>query len=549
MCIFQYMAGPGRWWPIVFTAALLVGQNAQASSDPLEVLYKPSLGAASVANELRKLLEQPGTLAEHQAAVRNFYQARGLKPLWLNDERPSNLVRVLFERIKNTVETGLTETDMPAFETFQAQLNAKARAAAYELRMTELFLRFAKILLQGRYQPKEVDPDWHIALEKFEPAKLLGQLAAAPDSLTALLDGLEPAHQEYKTLLRLYAEQRSRGKGSSLPSVQMGEGTLKPGMAAPWVPALRARLWAEFRPGERAGEDSDIYDPQLVDLVKRVQAGQGQKADGILGPKTKALFSAPTEDRFKSIRASLERWRWLPRDFGHRYIIVNIPSFELFLYENAREIWRTKVVVGSRERPSPSVGSSISHLKVNPKWHVPESIALKDLIPRQIKNKNYLYSAGYRVLDRQTKEEIDPAEIDWQHYSESGDFPYLIRQESGDRNALGRLKFEMPNRYAIYLHDTPSRALFEKTDRAYSSGCIRVDAPYNLAGILLDRSEPNQGKSQIEREIKAGETQDLELPEKVRVFLTYFTTWVDSDGKVQFKPDIYGRDTRFPDGS
>lgn len=526
--------------------AVWMGQDASAN-DPLEILYKPSLGAASVTNELRRMLEQPGTLTAYQNQIRNFYQARGLKPLWLNGEQPGRLVQTLFDRIQNTVETGLTEADMPSFAGFQSQANARARAAAYELHMTELFLKFARVLLQGRYQPKEVDPDWHIALEKFDATKLLGQLAAAPDGLTALLDGLEPQHQEYRVLLRLYDEYKSRSRGSSLPPVQMGEGTLKPGMKASWVPGLRARLQAEFFPGEAFENDSEVYDPPLVEMVKRFQAAQGLKADGILGPKSKELFSAPSEDRFKSIRASLERWRWLPRDFGRRYIIVNIPSFELYLYEDAREIWQTKVVVGSRERPSPSVGSSISHLKVNPKWHVPESIALKDLIPKQLKNKNYLYSAGYKVLDRQTREEIDPTEIDWQYYSEAGDFPYLIRQESGDRNALGRLKFEMPNRYAIYLHDTPSRALFDKTDRAYSSGCIRVDAPYNLAGMLLDRSDPGYGKSQVEREIKEGETRDLELSEKVRVFLTYFTTWVDSNGKVSFKPDIYGRNKRFPD--
>lgn len=535
-------------WRLMLVAVLVLwfGREA-AATDPLEILYKPSLGAASVANELRRMLEQPGTLTVHQNQIRDFYQARGMKTLWLKDDRPNSLVRVLFDRILDTVETGLTETDMPAFDGFLPQANARARAAAYELRMTELFLRFAKVLLQGRYSPKEVDPDWHIALEKFDAAKLLGQLAAAPDSLTSLLDGLEPQHQEYRVLLGLYKEYKNRGRGRELPSIEMGEGTLKPGMSAAWIPALRARLQVEFFPGEAFENESDVYDPLLVDLVKRFQAAQGVKADGVLGPKTKAFFSTSVEDPFKSIRATLERWRWMPRNFGQRYIIVNIPSYELYLYENAREIWQTKVVVGSRERPSPSVGSSISHLKVNPKWHVPESIALKDLIPKQMKNKNYLYSAGYRVLDRQTKEEIDPEDIDWQHYSESGDFPYLIRQESGDRNALGRLKFEMPNRHAIYLHDTPSRALFDKTDRAYSSGCIRVDAPYNLAGMLLDRDNPTSGKSEIEREIREGETRDLELSEKVRVFLTYFTTWVDSSGKVTFKPDIYGRNKRFPD--
>lgn len=541
-----------HWQAVIFAASLVLmsAQDVGASSDPLEILYRPSLGAASVTNELRRLLEQPGAITAYQNPIRNFYQARGLKPLWLDGEKPNKLVRVLFERIGRTVETGLTAADLPAFGDFMPQANARARAAAYELRMTELYLRFAKVLLQGRYEPKEVDPDWHIALEKFDANQLLGRLAAAPNGLDTLLDGLEPQHQAYRVLLRLYDEYRTQGgKGSRLPPVQMGEATLKPGMSAPWVPALRARLEAEFPSGGRLAGDSELYDPDLVDLVKRVQARQGQKADGILGPKTKALFAAPPEDRFQSIRASLERWRWLPRDFGHRYIMVNIPSFELYLYENAQEIWRTRVVVGKRERPSPSVGSTISFLKVNPKWHVPESIALKDLIPKQMKNKNYLYSAGYKVLDRETKEEIDPQEIDWQRYNDEGNFPYLIRQDSGDTNALGRLKFEMPNRHAIYLHDTPSRALFDKTDRAYSSGCIRVDAPYNLAGMLLNRGEPGQGKVLVEREIRDGETRDLELPEKVRVFLTYLTTWVDADGKVHFNPDIYGRNKRFPNDS
>lgn len=534
---------------ILCAALLLLWCEREAmATDPLEILYKPSLGAVSITNEMRRLLDQPGVLAAHQNQVRDFYQARGMKTLWLQGERPNALVQQLFERIRDTVETGLTEEDLPAFERFQPQAKAKPRAAAYELRMTELFLKFAKILLQGRYQPKVVDPNWHIPLEKFDAAKLLGQLAAAPGSLSGLLDALEPQHQEYRVLLRLYKEHQSRAEARDLPPIQMDGATLRPGMQAVWVPELRARLQAEFFPGEAFENDSEVYDPNLVELVKRFQAAQGEKPDGILGPKTKAFFAVPPENHFKSIRASLERWRWLPRDFGHRYIIVNIPSFELYLYENAREIWQTKVVVGSRERPSPSVGSSISHLKVNPKWHVPESIALKDLIPKQMKNKNYLYSAGYKVLDRQTREEIDPEDIDWQYYSEAGDFPYLIRQESGDRNALGRLKFEMPNRYAIYLHDTPTRELFDKSDRAYSSGCIRVDAPYNLAGILLDRDDPTFGKSQIEREIKEGETRDLELSEKVRVFLTYFTTWVDSSGKVSFKPDIYGRNKGFPDG-
>ncbi len=522
--------------------------GVRAAFDPMAGLGTMDSGGDSISSQIRQLLHGRKR-GEHLdtadwKALQAFYAERDFKPLWIEGDHPKPLVNTLIDRMTKDLGTGLTHRDLLTFTGFNVGASGSEQQAAYELHFTEVFLTYARVLSVGRYQPKKIDKGWSIKARRFDLASFLSRLGVSTD-IPVLLDGLEPQRPGYKGLrqaYRHYAAIAGYGGWSTLPSSMP---SLKPGMRHASVPRLRVRLRAEF--GDRVGEsDSTHYDADLVAAVKHFQRNNGLEEDGVVGPHTRSILNIPVEDRMRSILASMERWRWLPRDLGVRYLIVNLPAFELYLYEDGRVVWQTRVVVGDKKHHSPSISSNISVLTVNPKWHVPTKIAAKELIPKQLRNPDFFQRNGYQILWRDTREEIYPDEVDWDYYSNNPEeFPYLIRQGSGEKNALGQLKFEMPSKHAIYLHDTPSKRYFARTERAFSHGCIRVQNPYKLAGLLLDKNDPEAGRETIRMDIDAEETKSVKLPEKVPVYLGYFTAWVDAEGEVNFRDDIYERNKLF----
>jgi murein L,D-transpeptidase YcbB/YkuD len=323
------------------------------------------------------------------------------------------------------------------------------------------------------------------------------------------------------------------------PRVPAGP-TLREGDRNERIPVLKQRLIADADLPESEGQ-GDIFDEKLREAVKRFQARHGIAADGLVGGRTLRELNVPSGDRLRQLAASSERCKQLPRLLDHRYIIVNIADFTLKLFADSQLRLSMPVIVGTRYRQTPVHSGRISFLELNPSWNVPPSIASKDIIPEVKKNPAYLKEQHLRVLrDWKSSEEIDPATIDWASLSPAR-FPYRFRQDPGPLNALGRVKFPYPNPYNLVLHDTPARGLFREDARAFSSGCIRLARPLELAAYLL-QGTPLGSRESLTAAIAGEKTRRLAIPAPIAVYIVYMTAWVDRAGTIQFRPDVYGRD-------
>jgi murein L,D-transpeptidase YcbB/YkuD len=277
--------------------------------------------------------------------------------------------------------------------------------------------------------------------------------------------------------------------------------------------------------------------------VKRFQARHGLEPDGWVGPATLEALNVPVERRIEQIKANLERWRWLPLNFGERFILVNIASFTLDVIENGRSVLRMPVIVGRDYRETPVFGAAMTYLLLNPTWTVPPKLAVEDILHRVQEDPGFLAEKKIRVFSDWTEKatEIDPAAIDWMGLS-AARFPYQLRQDPSPENSLGRIAFMMPNSYSVYLHDTPEKWLFERAERILSSGCIRLANPLGLAEYLL-AGQADWDRQRIQAAIEDGATRIVRLTRPVPVFMVYLTAWVDDRGVVQFQRDVYGRDS------
>jgi murein L,D-transpeptidase YcbB/YkuD len=283
-------------------------------------------------------------------------------------------------------------------------------------------------------------------------------------------------------------------------------------------------------------------DTALHEAVQRFQERHGLTVDGAVGPATRAALNVPVEERIEQITLNLERWRWLPADLGRLHVRVNIAGFDLRVVEEGTDRLQMRVVAGRAYRQTPVFSDQISYLVLNPYWHVPHSIAVKDKLPDFRRDPSLVSKLGYEVFRGWGADAtpIDPSTIDWNAVSASS-FPYRLRQRPGPQNALGQVKFMFPNAHSIYLHDTPSRALFGQAERNFSSGCIRVEHPLDLAAVLLRHNE-GWTRERIESTVGNDTEKTVVLPEKVPVHLLYWTAWATADGPVHFRRDVYDRD-------
>jgi len=306
------------------------------------------------------------------------------------------------------------------------------------------------------------------------------------------------------------------------------------------IPFLRQRLVASADLAASAGQ-GDIFDGALREAVQKFQTRHGLAADGTVGAGTLTELNVPISERIRQLAASLERCQPLPSVLEHRHILVNIADFTLKLYEDGKPVLSMPVIVGKTYRQTPVFNGRISSLVINPPWEVPHSIATKDILPKIKKNPGYLSKMHLRVFQGwKGATEIDPASINWASLSQAH-FPYRLRQDPGPANALGRVKFLFPNPYDVYLHDTPSRELFQKDARTFSSGCIRIAKPLDLAAYLLQGTKLNS-KDALNEAIAREKTQQIVIPAPIAVHIVYMTAWVDRDGTIQFRSDIYNRD-------
>ena len=357
---------------------------------------------------------------------------------------------------------------------------------------------------------------------------------AAPEATPAtgelcVLPALETALSQYRQLA-------AQGGWPPVP----GGPALHEGDRNDRVPLLRKRLVASTDLATTA-DLGDHFDGVLKEAVQRFQTRHGLTADGTVGAGTLTELNVPITERIRQLAASLERCQPLPTVLEHRHILVNIADFSLKLYEDGKPVLSMPVIVGKTYRQTPVFNGRISSLVLNPTWEVPHSIATKDILPKIKKNPGYLSQMHLRVFQGWNgTAEIDPATINWASLSATH-FPYRLRQDPGPANALGRVKFLFPNPYDVYLHDTPSRELFQKDARTFSSGCIRIAKPLDLAVYLLQGTKLNSMDA-LNAAISREKTQQIIIPSPIAVHIVYMTAWVDREGIIQFRSDIYNRD-------
>lgn len=362
---------------------------------------------------------------------------------------------------------------------------------------------------------------------------LYGKAVTAREDLNSTIPP-KPGLERLQDAIGKYEEISENGGWQKVASGP----TLKRGSAGKRVLVLRKRL-AITEDLEEAGT-SNKFDTLVESAVKRFQRRHGIQATGKVGGQTLAALNVPVEARLATMKLNLERWGALPEDFGERYLIVNIPDFQLDVLEADRGVMSMRVVVGRAfERSTPLIKDTITHIVISPTWSVPASIAKMDILPQVIEDDEYLANHRMLVFDRSHPDTpLDPSDIDWDDV-DTADFPYVFRQEPGKENSLGRIKFVFPNHYDIYLHDTPARELFARSERDFSSGCIRIERPVELAEFLLG---DEIGRDSILAMMEVEKERTFRLSKRVPIYIVYWTCWVNADGAVQFRNDVYGLD-------
>ena len=314
---------------------------------------------------------------------------------------------------------------------------------------------------------------------------------------------------------------------------------MRPGAADERITVLARRLAVSGDLEDSGSVDgATTYDDSLVEAVRRFQQRHGLDIDGVIGPATLRAINVPVGQRIRQLEINLERARWVTKGLEDDFILVNIAGFEAYVVRGREVVWRTRVQVGRSYRQSPVFRDVMKYLVINPTWTVPYSMATRDILPQVQQDPDYFANRGFTVKDR-TGEAIDPSGVDWSQLRR-GRFPYTLVQGPGPQNALGRVKFMFPNKYAVYLHDTPSRSLFDRGDRTFSAGCIRVENPFDLAEELLGSAGWTQERFQAV--LDSGEITTVFLPEPLPVLMLYWTAVVSTNGVVTFYNDVYDRD-------
>jgi murein L,D-transpeptidase YcbB/YkuD len=412
--------------------------------------------------------------------------------------------------------------------------------ADYDLLLTDALIRLAYHLMFGKVDPERIDPNWNMVrvLHGVDPAAEIESALNSGDVYGAL-EKEKPSHPFYTGLKGALARYRQIQASGGWPVVPAGT-TLRVGSVDARVPTLRRRLQASGDLAASGDDTSTLYDSTVAAAVKNFQARVGTTDDGVLGDGTRAALNVPVADRIEQMRLSLERGRWVLHDLDSTFVIVNIAGYSVAYVRGGRTMWRSRVVVGLPYRRTPIFRDSIRYLDFNPTWTVPPGILARDMLPRLKRGGVRALPDGMRVLDRSGRV-VDASGINWSSHSASS-FPFTLRQDPGPTNALGRVKFMFPNKYLVYLHDTPSRELFNESARAFSSGCIRVERPFELADLLL--ADRNWNADSTARILATRRTTTVRLRRPTPVLLLYLTSWVDDQGRLNFRSDIYGRDAR-----
>ena len=532
-----------------------------------------------------------------------FYERRDYQPAWSDATGPLSQVEGLAAAIRNADREGLRPVGyhlnaiVAAAATLKKQWGGrtKQQIAEYDLLLTDAFLSYGSHLFYGR-QTRAKDPSLSADRRHRDLTELL-EIALKVNDMEAALESLLPPHQTYTRLRHALAEYRERAKHETWPTVPAGP-KMQLGDAGKRVGALRRRLIAsghlvsapkvekakgspvalnssilvaQAEPATEAEQATDtpqpllsphspattlppaprpipkpidpalVFDAGLEQAVHRFQQQYGLAVDGVVGPATVAALNVSLKQRVRQIALNMERWRSYPHSFGERHIMVNVAASSLDVMEDGQSVLHMRTVVGQKIKrwQTPVFSDSMEYVVFNPNWYIPPSIARREILPAAKRDPSYLRRRGIRVFS--SAGAVNPSHINWADVS-AHNLPFRFQQRPGSNNALGTMKFIFPNRYNVYLHDTPSQAAFRREVRALSHGCIRVEKPFDLAAYIL-QSETSWDRKKIDATLKRRKTRRVYLSDPLPVHLLYWTVEVTDEGNLQFYPDIYESDT------
>jgi murein L,D-transpeptidase YcbB/YkuD len=491
-----------------------------------------SVGDSAIVDKLREQLSA-GKFdrilggKKERTEVASFYETRDFAPLWITNGAMNDRAKAVAAYLSHVDADGLEPADYPIPE-IKAGAEPDALAEA-EVRLTDTVLTYARHAMGGRVNYTRVSADIIYTLARPEPADVLGKLASS-SNVADTLDSFEPQHPQYKALKAKLAELRNAPPAPAKAEkprdvVHVPEGKLlRQGMSDPRVIAVRKRLDV---PGDK---NNPMYDQEVFDAVMAFQTGADIAVDGMLGPNTvrvmngeKPVAKGPAINPVDVIIANMERWRWVPRDLGKSYVMVNIPDYSLRVVHDGKTIWKTKIVAGQPGKPTPLLSAEMKYITVNPTWNVPPSIIQNEYLPALQQDPQAMDRIGLKV-------------------EQNPDGTVRIWQPPGDRNALGRIRFNFPNKFLVYQHDTPDKYLFAKPARAYSHGCMRVENPLKYGEVVLGLVLPHEHyTAERLQKMFGGSEININFPVGLPDHLTYQTAFVE-DGKLQIRDDVYGRD-------
>ena len=466
-----------------------------------------------------KQLERRIDHVAERKAMESFYTGRNFAPVWIRDGRLTAQAKTTIGRLKNAAADGLDTPDYPVPD-FGSLAGADTLADA-DIRLTQSTLAFVRHLAVGRIAPTRVSAEVEYGNRTPDPDDVLRKLASARDPDT-VIESYNPPHQGFRALKAKLAELRANGANASADEHRVPEGAaIKPGAKDARVPVLRERLRVNGKPGDLT------YDKALFNAIRNVQARADIKPTGVIDNRTLAAINGPKPSQVADrVLTNMERWRWLPRDLGRAYVMVNVPDYTLKVVRDGSVVWRTKIVAGKPQTPTPLLTAAMDNVIVNPSWYVPQSIIQNELLP--------LYARDPQIFDRMGLE-----------VKKGPDGNINVVQPPGAANALGRIKFNFPNRFQVYLHDTPEKRLFSADKRAFSHGCMRVENPTKFGEVMLAMALPGQAPTQGQLERLVGQDEKIfKMVNRPMVHLTYQTAFIDDGGKLVLRDDIYGFDQR-----
>ncbi|MEM8950089.1 MAG: L,D-transpeptidase family protein [Pseudomonadota bacterium] len=489
------------------------------------------------------------TLTEENAAdlalLTQFYVDRDMEPVWVNDERATERAHDLLHILENSVYDGLNpdDYDIRTIGKLISSENAN-ELAELDLRLSLSLMQLLSDLGSGRTEPSTIDPELFVYPQDIDKTEAI-KAAADAENIGVFVGGYRPLQVDYWRLKGALANYRAMARTGGWPTIESGP-LLDEGKRSKRVVQLRRRLEREgdlSRTDDASSPaDPELFDQALVEAVKAFQDRYGLEQDGRVGPNTLRALNTPIEERIEQLVLSLERRRWMPDSTASRYIYVNLADFHLQLIDNGKVAYESPVVIGSLYNKTPVFSADMTYLVINPYWNVPPSIAKDELLTKAKADPDYFLKNGFDVFENWNLHaaKLDSTRIDWSAVRSEA-FGYKLRQRPGPTNALGRLKFMLPNEYNIYLHDTPERAHFDEHQRSFSHGCVRVADPEGLADAILE-GQSGWTLDGIVDAVGSGERTQVNLDQSLPVQITYLTAWVDDDNRVHFRNDVYDRD-------